>query len=621
MTAHFNNLQKDLERTNREVTMGQIKTIIIYLILLPGIIFASPNEKAPKDIEQLFDGFFREYIELRPETGTELGIPEQRGIKVRNDELDDVSDDALEKLYQMYRKYSNWLSRYDRNKLTPSQQLASNVLKWFLYNELQGEQFKYHRYIINPGFGFHNQLTTLLTEHHKIETPEDAENYIKRLMKYKVKASQLSEQLAIREQKEIIPPIFIIETFQQVLYDFVKVPYSENILFTSFKRRIQNLNTIDDESKEELCQKALDALENSVYPSYEEMSKHVSSLKEKANENAGVWKLPNGDEYYKYCLHRHTTTTMTPEEIHNLGLQEVSRIQDEIKTHFETLGIFVSEKFSDLATEYRETVSDRSDERYFYPASEEGKQQTLKGYQAIIDTMSTKLPDIFSLIPRASVRVERVPEFKEKTAGTYYQPPKLDESSGGIFYANLSYQHFRPGMKSLAYHEAIPGHHFQFAIEQESPDFRLFKSLFFFTGYAEGWALYAEKLGKEHGFYDDIHSLIGCLRSELFRAVRLVVDTGIHYKKWTREQTYQYMMDNCGWSSYRQIDRYIVWPGQACGYKIGELKILELREKAKKELGERFDIKDFHSVILKQGSVSLEILEQLVDEHIKATKE
>ena len=460
-----------------------------------------------------------------------------------------------------------------------------------------------------------------MTEHHKIEEFLDAENYIKRLMKYKVKVSGILEQFAIREQKGIIPPIFIIETFQQVLNDFIKVPYSENILFTSFKRRIQNLNTIDDESKEELCQKALDALENSVYPSYIQISKHVSSLKEKANENAGVWKLPNGDEYYKYCLHHHTTTTMTPEEIHNLGLQEVSRIQDEIKTHFETLGIFVSEKFSDLATEYRETVSDRSDERYFYPASEEGKQQTLKGYQAIIDTMRTKLPDMFSLMPRASVRVERVPEFKEKTSGTYYQPPKLDESSGGIFYANLSYQHFRPNMKSLTYHEAIPGHHFQFAIEHESPDFRLFKSLFFFTGYAEGWALYAEKLGKEYGFYDDIHSLIGCLRSELFRAVRLVVDTGIHYKKWTREQTYQYMMDNCGWSSYRQIDRYIVWPGQACAYKIGELKILELREKAKKELGERFDIKDFHSVILKQGSVSLEILEQLVDEHIKATKE
>jgi len=621
MSTCFNSLQKNLEGTNKEVTLGQIITIIILLILLPFIVFASPNQKAPKDIEQLFDGFFCEYIKLRPETGTELGITEQHGIKVRNDELDNVSDEAWEKLYRMYRKYSNWLPQYDRKKLTSSQWVASDVLKWFMDNELQGEQFKYHKYIINPMFGFHNQLTTLLTEHHKIETPEDAENYIKRLMKYKVKIYQLLEQLAIREKKGIIPPIFIIETFQQVLDDFVKVPYSENILFTSFKRRIKNLNTIDDESKEVLYQKALSALENSVYPSYKEMSEYISSLKDKATVDAGAWKLPNGDEYYRYCLHHHTTAAMTPEEIHNLGFKEVDRIQDEIIKLFETMGISGSENFTDLLAEYLKITRNRSDERYFYPASEEGKQQTLKGYQAIIDTMSTKLPDMFSLIPRASVRVERVPEFKEKTAGTYYQPLKLDGSSGGIFYANLSYQHFRPNMKSLTYHEAIPGHHFQFAIEHESPDFRLFKSLFFFTGYAEGWALYAEKLGKEYGFYDNVHSLIGCLRSELFRAARLVVDTGIHHKRWSREQAYQYMMDNVGWSSYRQIDRYIVWPGQACAYKIGELKILELREKTKKELGERFDIKDFHSVVLKQGSVPLEILEHLVDEYIKAKKE
>lgn len=601
--------------------MRQVKLLIIFLIFLPAVIFALPNEKAPEDIEQLFNGFFREYIELSPETRTSLGITEQQGIKVQNDELDDVSDEALDKLYNMYKKYSDWLSQYDREELSSSQRINSDIIKWFLDNEIKGGNFKYHKYIVNSMFGFHNQLTTLMTEHHKIEEPLDAENYIKRLMKYKVKVSGLLEQLAIREQKGIIPPIFIIETFQQVLNDFIKVPYSENILFTSFKRRIQNLNTIDDESKEELYQKVLDALENNVYPSYLEMSKHISSLKEKANEKAGVWKLPNGDEYYESCLHRHTTTTLSPEEIHNLGLKEVNRIQGEIKTHFETLEISGSEKFSDLMATYRRIYYNRYDERYFYPFNQKGERQTLKRYQAIIDSMSIKLPDMFSLIPETPVRVERVPEFKERTAGTYYQSPKLDSSSGGIFYANLSYQHFKPGMKTLAYHEAIPGHHFQIAIEQESPNFRLFKSLFFFTGYGEGWALYAQKLAKEYGFYKNIHSLLGYLHSELFRAARLVVDTGIHYKRWTREKAYQYMVDNLGGGFYGEIDRYIVWPGQACAYKTGELKVLELRERAKKELGEKFDIKDFHTVVLKHGSIPLEILEQLVDEYIKATKE
>lgn len=621
MTVRFNNLQKDLKRINMKVTMGQIKTIIIFFLLIPFFIFALPDEEVSDDIEQLFNGFFREYIELSPETGASLGITEQQGIKVQNDELDDASVEALDKLYKMYKKYNQWLSQYDKEELTKSQRINRDILKWFLDNELKGEKFKYHRYVINPMFGFHNQLTTLMTEHHKIEEPLGAENYIKRLMKYKVKVSGLLEQLAIREQKGIIPPIFIIETFQQVLNDFIKVPYSENILFTSFKRRIQNLDTIDDESKEELYQKVLDALENNVYPSYIEMIKHISSLKEKANEKAGVWNLPNGDEYYEYCLHHHTTTTLSPEEIHKLGLEEVRRIQDEIKKHFETLGISGSEEFGNLMGTYRRIYYNRYDERYFYAFNQKGERQTLKRYQAIIDSMSMKLPEMFSLIPEAPVRVERVPEFKERTLGTYYQPSKLDGSSGGIFYANLTYQHFKPGMKTLAYHEAIPGHHFQIAIEQESPNFKLFKSLFFFTGYGEGWALYAEKLAKEHGFYGDIHSLLGYLRSELFRAARLVVDTGIHYKKWTREQAYQYMLYNVGWSSYKEIDRYIVWPGQACAYKTGELKVLELRERAKKELGEKFDIKDFHTVVLKHGSIPLEILEQLVGDYIKGTKE
>jgi len=184
--------------------MRQVKLLIIFLIFLPAVIFALPNEKAPEDIEQLFNGFFREYIELSPETGASLGITKQRGVKVQNDELDDVSDEALDKLYNMYKKYSDWLSQYDREELSSSQRINSDILKWFLDNEIKGGNFKYHKYIINPMYVFHNQLTTLMTEHHKIEEPLDAENYIKRLMKYKVKVSGLLEQLAIREQKGII---------------------------------------------------------------------------------------------------------------------------------------------------------------------------------------------------------------------------------------------------------------------------------------------------------------------------------------------------------------------------------------------------------------------------------
>ncbi len=597
---------------------------ILAIIILSGLfsmLGASASDAAPADIEELFVNFVREYIEFSPETGTQIGLSGQYGFDVRNDKLDDRSVEAENKLYQFYRKYRTWLAQYDRDKLTSSQRIASDVLAWFLDDAIRGEQFQYHTYIINPMLGFHNQLTTLLTEHHKIEKLQDAEDYIQRLMQYDKMVSQLLEQLAIRKRKGIVPPIYVIETFQQAIDDFIKVPYSENILFTSFKNRIHSLTTIDEESKEMLFQRVLKVLENVVYPAYVRMSDYASNLKREADTKAGVWKLPHGNDYYSYCLRHHTTTTMTPEEIHTLGRREVKRIQNEIMQHLKTLGISGSNEFSDLIAEYIKITGDQNDERFYYPPTEEGKLQTLKAYQAIIDTIGSKLTTIFSLIPRTPVRVERVPEFKEATMGTFYQPPKLDGSSGGIFYADLSYQHSKPGMKTLAYHEAIPGHHFQIALEQESSDSRLFKALFFFTGYVEGWALYAEKLAKEYGYYNDVYSLIGYLRSELFRAVRLVVDTGIHHKKWTRKQAYQYMVDNYGRAWYSEIDRYIMWPGQACAYKVGELKILELRERARKALGDNFDIKDFHSVILRHGSVPLDILEQLVDEYIKTTEE
>ncbi|UCG91377.1 MAG: DUF885 domain-containing protein [candidate division WOR-3 bacterium] len=597
---------------------------LLAIIILSGLfsmLDASSSDAAPAVIEELFINFVREYIELSPETGTQLGLSGQYGFDVRNDELDDMSIAGYDKLYQFYRKYRTWLAQYDRQKLTSSQRIASDVLTWYLDDAIRGEQFRYHQYIINPMLSFHNQLTTLLTEHHKIEKLQDAKDYIQRLMQYDKMVSELLEQLLIREQKGIVPPIYIIEIFQQAIDDFIRVPYSENILFTSFVNRIQSLTTIDEESKEKLSQQVLKALENVVYPSYRRMSEYVGSLKGKTDIKAGVWQLPNGADYYSYCLRHHTTTTMTPEEIHTLGLREVKRIQDEITQHLKTLGISGSDKFSDLIAEYRIMTGDVNDIRFYYPFTEEGKLQTLRAYQVIIDTMQSKLTTMFSLIPRTQVRVERLPKFKEATMGTYYQPPKLDGSSDGIFYAQLSYQHFKPGMKALAYHEAIPGHHFQIALERESPDSRLFKALFFFTGYTEGWALYAEKLAKEYGYYDDTHSLIGYLSSELLRAIRLVVDTGIHWKKWTSEEAYYYIVRNYGRTWYSQIVRYIVWPGQACAYKVGELKIVQLREKARQALGERFDIKDFHSVILQHGSVPLEILEQLVDDYIKTARE
>ena len=598
----------------------KIHCLALVLLLLVSITCAQRIERRPEDIEVLFRNFVIEYIKLRPETGASIGLPAAWGIEVRNNELDDVSDAGVQKVYDLYRKHQNWLTQYDPDKLSPSQHIASDVLKWFLENELRGERFRYHNYMINPMFGFHNRFVTLMTEHHRIEDQQDADYYVERLSKVNTKIDQILEQLQIRQNKGIIPPIYIIEAYQGILQDFIRVQYAGNIIFTSFKERVEKITALDNGTKQRLHRKVIEALEQSIYPSYARLIDHLETLKSNANGDAGVCRLPQGAEYYEHRLHEHTTTTMTPEQVHNLGLQEVKRIQAELTVQFRKLGISGGDEFTGWIDKYMELTGNKTDPRFFFPASEQGKLLTLMTYQAIINTMQMLLPEMFSMMPNTTVKVKRVPDYKEAIIGTYYQPPKLDGSEGGIFYANLANQHNKPGMKALAYHEAIPGHHFQIALEQEQTDARLFKALFLFTGYVEGWALYAERLAKEYGCYDDTYSLIGYLRSELFRALRLVIDTGIHYKKWRRDQAYHYLLDNLGWSSYAQIDRYIVWPGQACAYKVGELKILQLRERTKGVLGDKFDIKEFHKVVLQHGSVPLDVLERLVDEYIESSK-
>ncbi len=595
-----------------------MSVMVRFALLITTINFAvcTQAQQRPQNIEELFRNFFTEYVQLKPETGTSIGIPPEWGIEVKNDELDDESEHGLQKIYDLYRKYHSLLSEYTQDSISPSQRIAASVLQWHLENELEGERFHNHGYIINPLFGLHGTFVSLMTEHHRISSVADAHDYIQRLRKVEIKAEQLLERMKIQEEKCIIPPSCIVGNYLQLLDEFISVPCEQNLLYTSLCSRIDIIENITNGTKKSLCIQAANALEDNVYPAYKKMIEQVEIMLQKADQNAGVWKLPDGDGYYRYCLRNHTTTNMTPEEVHNLGLEEVERIQKELKEQFKKLGITGNKAFPDLLSQYMQISGNRADEKYFFPPTEEGKVQTLLSYQAIIDSIKNYLPLMFSNIPRTTVNVARVPEYKEQVIGTYYQQPKLDGSDGGIFYANLSYQHQKSGMKALTYHEAIPGHHLQIALEQEHSEARMFKALFFFTGYVEGWALYAEKLAGEYGFYNDTESVIGYLRSELFRALRLVIDTGIHYKKWTREKAYEYLLSNLGWGSYSEIDRYIVWPGQACAYKIGEMKLLELRTRVRSKLGDEFDIRKFHDVVLRHGSVPLTLLESLVEEFI-----
>lgn len=587
--------------------------ISLFVVLL---INCSRIADTPKNIDVLLDNYFSEVIRRDPETAARLGLTEEMGFTIEKDKLSDTSIKAVDEEFVLVKKYYKLLKKYDQNKLTKDQQISAAIFKIYLENIIESERFRYHWYQLNPNFGIHYFLINLMTEYHNIESLKDAEDYISRLNQFPQRFDHLFEDLEKKEKLGIMPPPHLIGRFSEILSESISPEPLKNVYFTSFAKKIENLDCIDKETAEVLYLKALMAIDTCVYPSYQKLIDHCHKMSSSANDDAGVWKLPEGDEYYKFCLKNHTTTDLTPEEIHQMGLKEVDRIQKIMLELFATLGFSEGDTFGEIEGKYWNSL-DKADRRFFYSRTEESKEKALQDYNDILGKTKDKLPELFSLIPKTPVIVKRIPGYQESFSGQHYKAAPLDGSRPAAFYTNLSWLPFKPGMQTLLYHETIPGHHLQIAIAQESDNVHIFRQLTFFTGYIEGWALYAEKLGYEREWYEDTYSVIGYLNSELFRAVRLVVDTGIHYKKWSREQAYEYMKENLGWGSYGEIDRYILWPGQACAYKVGELKILELREKAKKELKNKFDLKEFHKVILENGALPLYLLEEIVDEYIE----
>jgi len=591
----------------------------ISILIIAGTVFCiKPKEQAPSDIEDLFRGYFRENMELSPETASSLGLTPEMGYPVHNDRLDEETDEALEQAYAMNRKYRKWLKSYDLQKLTPSQRMDAELLAWQLDRILDGYKYRYHSYVVTPMSGVHSSLVTLMTEYHGISTRRDALDYLARLEKIEKKLDQSAARMQLQFRKGIYPTAGIFQHIGQMMSDFIAVPPDSNLYFTSLRDRIGSINDMPADERSEMLEKAKKTVAESIYPAYRSYISQLQELGAKAGQDLGVWKLPDGERYYQYCLRKHTSTKMSPEKIYQLGLKEVARIQAEVNILLDSLGIPAIGSFSGRMDQYWDTLNapDKKD-KFTYPATPNGKRQVIKDYQAIIDGTWEKLPELFVLIPKTRVYAQPVPQYKQASGATYYEPGSLDSRRKGTFYVNQSWLPLKPNMATLTYHEAIPGHHFQIALQQEMPENRIFKSVFFIPGFGEGWALYSERLAKEQGWFPDIYSRLGYLNSELFRAVRLVIDTGIHQKRWTLEQSAKYMEDNLGWSSYAELGRHGVWPGQACSYKVGELKLVELREKAKKMMGARFDIKEFHRLVLQQGSIPLEMLENIVNDYIK----
>ena len=562
------------------------------------------------------DARFKEGVRHYPQQLTSLGID------ARQDEWNDPSRAfRLERLNEQREQLEAMQEMFDFDALDADGQLSYRLFQANVEQALEGRKWWDHTYMFSQMRGWHSNIPTFLMNQHKISDLEDAQNYVARLEGIDEYLDPQIEQARAAHAKGIAPPKFVydfvIESAQNVISGAPVEADSEiiNLLLADLKKKADKIE-ISDEDREALYERAVLAIENDVAPTYRRLIAEMERQKASATTDDGVWKHPDGDDFYAYRLRLMTTTDMSPDEIHDLGLAEVERIHNEMRDIMKVV------EFDGSLQEFFEFT--RTDKQFFKPEGKRGQDAYLREATAMIDTMETRLPEVFHRAPKAPLEVRKVEPFREKAAGkAFYNRPSPDGSRPGIYYANLYRMSMMPTyqMEALAYHEGVPGHHMQLSISQELENIPQFRKYGRFTAYSEGWGLYSEFLPKEMGFYQDPYSDYGRLAMELWRAARLVVDTGLHDKKWTREKAIAYLMDNTPnpeLDAVKAIERYIVMPGQATAYKIGMNKIIDLREDAKTRLGEAFDIRDFHDAILATGPVPLTIMEENVDAYVKA---
>jgi uncharacterized protein (DUF885 family) len=574
----------------------------------------------PWNLNLFYEKVFAQTVFDEPELLSSLGLVEQFGFNKHNGKLNDVSPSHQQKFLDRWKKDLSQLHEYPLDRQTPSQRLSTHVLDWFLTKETEGEKWQWHNYPVNQLFGVQNEFPSFMANTHRLLSKQDCDYYLMRLEALPKKFDQLLEGLRVREEKQILPPRFVVDEVLIEMNGFIAKPAAENILATSFKTRAGKIAKLTDAERDDFQRRVEAKITERVYPAYQKLIEYFKGVRSKTTTDDGVWKLAEGDAFYAYALRDNTTTNMKPQDLHDLGVREVARIEGEMRGILDANGfasVRIGEAMDKLA----------KDPRFLFSNDDKGRADALAGYTQLIDQAMERSQQLFVTIPKARCQVQRVPEFKEATApGAYYNPGAQDGTRPGIFFANLRDMNEVPkwDMPTLAYHEGVPGHHWQISIAQELKGLPQFRKVIPFTAYAEGWALYCEWLAKKAGWYEgDPFGDLGRLRAELFRAVRLVVDTGIHAKRWTREQAIAYMREKTGLGEKEvtsEIERYIVNPGQACAYKVGMLKIQELRARAEQELGGKFDQREFHETLLKNGALPLEILEEQVNDYIQRKK-
>jgi uncharacterized protein (DUF885 family) len=567
---------------------------------------AAPLAAAEPDIDKFFDDFLLRWVRNDPEMATNMRLFPAAEQERLDAQLSDVSDERSHQRIAHAREGLAELRRFDRAKLDADRRFSAEMLEYLLNDVVAEEPFLDFRFPLNQMRGVQNHLPTLFSDIHPVRSRRDAENYLARLDLVGSRIDQAAGVMRDRAAKGMLLPRFILVETADQMKRFTTPEPGQNILVTSLAAKLPKVAGIEPAQRAAMLARAERSVRESVYPAYRRAQDQLSTQQVKATDAAGLSRLPRGLDAYAFYLRRYTTTDMTAEQIHRTGLDEVTRIQAEMEAILQKLG-------------YREgPFKDRMkkvEEDNYYPDTPDVRTRVLADYEKFVADARQRSESQFARTPKAPCIVQRIPEFQEANAAANYQAPPPDGSRPGIFRVPMPGPRFtKLQMRSLAYHEAIPGHHFQLALAVEMtnlPRFRRSSPFGSMSAYSEGWGLYAERLAADLGWYEgDPVGNLGRLASELFRARRLVTDTGLHTKQWTRQQAIDYGIRRS------EVDRYVVMPGQACSYKIGQLKILELRDRARKQLGARYDPKQFHDVVLRNGSIPLTLLDRTVADWI-----
>ena len=563
-----------------------------------------------RSVGAFFDDFSAEWMRRRPSqsTGSRYFPPAEQDTLDRQ-----LTPETLEwrrETVAQARRGLQELVRFDRSRLTDAERVSADVMQWQLQIIVDGEPFSDYDFPLDQFAGTNVQIPNLLTVVHPVRNESDARNYVARLREVDDRMAEASEEAARLTAKGIRPPRFILQSTISQMQQFAGSPAEQNPLVATFVERMNGVQTLTVSQRQQLRDEATKVVESDVYPAWRKAITLLEAQLKVATDDAGLWRYKDGAAIYAYKLKQFTTTNLTAAEIHELGLREVRRLEGEMDAILRKLGRSegtVKQRMEKLAADLS------------YPLTNDGRASIMTDIAAIIRDADRRSNALFDLRPKAPVIAQPYPEFRWASAAASYTAPPLDGSRPGIFQMPLRPSSMtKASLRTLVYHETIPGHHFHSAFGVENPDLPKFRQVRAFGGISaisEGWALYAERLVAQEGWYEgDLEGLLGQLDDELFRARRLVVDTGLHAMRWTRQQAIDYGIEPS------EVERYVVNPGQACSYKIGQLEIFRLREKARTALGPRFNIKEFHNVVLSAGSVPLTVLEREVDGYVARKK-